>query len=122
MSTHAAVNQLDGFTFGSGTYYADLTNLLGNRTVASASLQSQSNADPDTGEAAGQTDLTVGSITALASDTSIYDGPDLIGTIATGKGFSCSISGGGVALYTLVFSVTDSAGNVDGVKVQLNVE
>ena len=115
MSTHTAVNQLDAFTFGDGTYYVDLTNLLGNRTVASADLESQSNDDE-------ATDLTVGTPSVLGTAAAIYDGATQVGTIAIGKGFAVDISGGGTALYTLVFSFTDSAGNVDGIKVQLNVE
>lgn len=115
MSTHAALNQLDGFTFGDGVYYADLTNLLGSRTLASAALESQEN----DGEAA---DLTVGTPTVLTDDTDVYDGPNIVATIATGKGFSVSISGGGVALYTLQFSFIEAVtGNVDGVEVQFNV-
>jgi hypothetical protein len=115
MSTHSAVNQLDGFTFGDGTYYVDLTQVLGNRTVASATLASQSNEDE-------AEDLTVGTPSVLGSSQAIYDGATQIGTIATGKGFAVDISGGGTALYTLVFSFTDSAGNVDGIEVQLNVQ
>ena len=121
MSTHAALNQLDGFTFGDGLYHADLTNLLGNRTLVSAELESQSSVDPSTGLASGATDLTVGTPSVLADDTNVYDGPNITATIAAGKGFSVTISGGGVALYTLQFSFTDSAGNVDGVEVQFNV-
>ena len=114
-STHSAVNQLDAFTFSDGTYYVDLTNVLGSRTVASAALSSQSN------DAEAEA-LTVGTPAVLGSSQAVYDGATQVGTIATGKGFSVDISGGDAALYTLVFSFTDSAGNVDGVKVQLNVE
>jgi hypothetical protein len=111
-----ADNVLTAFPFTDRTYLVDLTQWLAGVTLSSIALQAQENdADP------AADDLTIDEVQAISSEATLYNGATILGTVATGKGFTFRATGGDSALYTLTFTYTDSDGDTDGVSVRLRV-